>query len=184
MTIVVDVSKTSQMLDIPTRLIKQDYDIFSSFLCSNINTVLRNLILPEQLKYPGVKPVFKKSSRSAQKIMGQTVFCLTSPKYVKAVCVTSYMTILTHLTIFLSGKQCGFGKGFTVVNSLLPMTEKFRESLDQDGAYDALLTDQSKTFDCLRSRFSDITFAIIGIIVELQRILNMYHQLIISYYFL
>ena len=109
MTIVVDVSKTSQMLDIPTRLIKQDYDIFSSFLCSNINTVLRNLILPEQLKYPGVKPVFKKSSRSAQKIMGQTVFCLTSTKYVKAVCVTSYVTILTN-DYFLTRKTMWFWK--------------------------------------------------------------------------
>ena len=29
------------------------------------------------------------------------------------------------------------------------MTEKWRESLDQDGAYGALPTDLSKAFDCL-----------------------------------
>ena len=45
--------------------------------------------------------------------------------------------------------QCGFRKGFSVANCLLPMIEKWRESLDQGGAYGALLKDLSKAFDCL-----------------------------------
>ena len=45
--------------------------------------------------------------------------------------------------------QCGFRKGFSVANCLLPMIEKWRESLDQGGAYGALLTYLSKAFDCL-----------------------------------
>ena len=45
--------------------------------------------------------------------------------------------------------QCGFRKGFSLANCLLPMIEKLRESLDQGGAYGALLTDLSKAFDCL-----------------------------------
>ena len=40
-------------------------------------------------------------------------------------------------------------KGFIVVNCLLPMTEKRRESLDQNGACGALLTDFLKAFICL-----------------------------------
>ena len=40
-------------------------------------------------------------------------------------------------------------KGFSVANCLLPMIEKWGESLDQGGAYGALLTDLSKAFDCL-----------------------------------
>ena len=40
-------------------------------------------------------------------------------------------------------------KGFIVVNCLLHMIEKWRESLDEAGAYEALLTDLSKSFDCL-----------------------------------
>ena len=36
-----------------------------------------------------------------------------------------------------------------VANCLLLMIEKWREYLDQGGAYGALLTDLSKAFDCL-----------------------------------
>ena len=50
--------------------------------------------------------------------------------------------------IFLQN-QCGFRKGFSVVNCLLPMIQKCRDSLDQGSAYGALLTDLSKVFDCL-----------------------------------
>ena len=45
--------------------------------------------------------------------------------------------------------QCGFRKGFSVANCLLPMIEKWGESLDQGGAYGALLTDLSKAFNYL-----------------------------------
>ena len=45
--------------------------------------------------------------------------------------------------------QCGFRKRFSVANSLLPIIEKWTKSLDQGGAYGALLTDLSKAFDSL-----------------------------------
>ena len=54
-----------------------------------------------------------------------------------------------YFDVIFSRNQCGFRKGFSVVNCLLPMIEKWRESLDQGGAYGALLTDLSKAFDCL-----------------------------------
>ena len=57
------------------------------------------------------------------------------------------MIILMY--IIFSQNQCGFQEGFSVVNCLFPMIEKWRESLDQGSAYGALLTDLSKTFDCL-----------------------------------
>ena len=54
-----------------------------------------------------------------------------------------------YFVVIFSRNQCGFRKGFSVVNCLLPMTEKWRESLDQGGAYGALLTGVSKVLDCL-----------------------------------
>ena len=45
--------------------------------------------------------------------------------------------------------QCGFRKGYSVINSLLPITEKWRKSLDAGQAFGALLTDLSKAFECL-----------------------------------
>ena len=42
-----------------------------------------------------------------------------------------------------------FRKGFSVLNCLLRVIEKWRESLDEGSAYGALLTDLSKAFNCL-----------------------------------
>lgn len=47
-------------------------------------------------------------------------------------------------------KLTGFRKGCSVLNSLQPIFEKFRESKDHCGKYGALLTDLSKAFNCLQ----------------------------------
>ena len=44
---------------------------------------------------------------------------------------------------------CGFRKGCSIKNALLPMIKKWRNFLDTGGALGALLTDLSKAFDCL-----------------------------------
>ena len=51
------------------------------------------------------------------------------------------MLVKTTYDIF-SQNQCGFRKGFSVANCLLPMTEKWRESLGQGGAYGTKETSQ------------------------------------------
>ena len=45
--------------------------------------------------------------------------------------------------------QTGFRKGFNPQSCLVAMIEKFKKSLNQGLEYTALLTDLSKTFDCL-----------------------------------
>ena len=45
--------------------------------------------------------------------------------------------------------MCGFRKGFSVLTTLLPMIENWRESLESGGNFGALLTDLPKAFDCL-----------------------------------
>ena len=54
-----------------------------------------------------------------------------------------------YFQALLSKYQCGFRKGCSVINVLLPMIEKWRKSLDSGDAFGALLIDLSKTFDCL-----------------------------------
>ena len=60
-----------------------------------------------------------------------------------------YTQLYHYFDVIFSRNQSGFRKGFSVVNCLLPMIEKWRESLDHRSAYGALLTDLSKAFDCL-----------------------------------
>ena len=45
--------------------------------------------------------------------------------------------------------QTGFQKGFNAQTCLVAMLEKFRKCLDDGAKCAALLTDLSKTFDCL-----------------------------------
>ena len=63
--------------------------------------------------------------------------------------VVLYKQLYDYFNVIFSWNQCGFRKGFSVVNYLLPKIENRRESLDQGGAYRALVTDLFKIFDCL-----------------------------------
>ena len=57
-----DASKTTQRDDIPTKIVKNNSDIFSKFLQANLNNTIETSTFPEQLKYADVKLVFKKDS--------------------------------------------------------------------------------------------------------------------------
>ena len=55
-----DPTKATQKYDIPTNIIKKNYDIFSEFRFANFNEIIRTSRFPEQLKYTDVKPVLKR----------------------------------------------------------------------------------------------------------------------------
>ena len=57
---------------------------------------------------------------------------------------------INHITEnALSIFQCGFRKKFSTRHALIAMIEKARKILDKGGTFGALLTDLSKTFDCM-----------------------------------
>ena len=58
-----DPTKATQKCDIPTNIIKKNYEIFSEFLFANFDDIVLTSLFPEQLKYD-VKPVFNKNSRN------------------------------------------------------------------------------------------------------------------------
>ena len=130
-----DISKASQLLDIPTKIIKQNADIFSEFFFVSISHSINNTNFPEQLKWADVKPVFKKNSRTEENYWPVSILHDISKIYERCLDVC--------FDVIFSQNQCGFRKGF------IAMIEKCRESLDQGRAYGALLTDLSKAFDCL-----------------------------------
>ena len=107
---------------------------------------LTNSTFPEQLKLADVKPIFKKNSRT-DKENYRPVSILPNISKIYERCL--YKQLHDYVDVIFLWNQCGFRKGFSVVNCLLPMIEKRSESLDQGGAYGALLTDLSKAFDCL-----------------------------------
>ena len=103
-------------------------------------------IYPEQLKWADVKPAHKKGSHTDKENF-RPVSILPNISKIYERCL--FKQLKNYFEDLFSKYQCGFRKGFSVANCLLPMIEKWRESLDQGRAYGALLTDLSKAFDCL-----------------------------------
>ena len=56
----------------------------------------------------------------------------------------------TYFDKFFVKHQCGFRKGYKEQHYLLVMIEKMKEARDKNKVCAAVLTDLSKTFDCLK----------------------------------
>ena len=93
-----------------------------------------------------MKPVFKKDSRTDKKNF-RPISILPNVSKIYERCL--HKQLEEYFQALFSKCQCGFQKGYSVINALLPMIEKLRKSLDDGGAFGALLTDLSKAFDCL-----------------------------------
>ena len=126
-----DTSKATQSDDMPTKIFKNNSDMFSKFFQVNLNDTIETRTFPEQLKYAGMKPVFKKDLRNE----------------IYEKCLNKQLE--EYFQALLSKYQCGFRKGYSIINALHPMIEKWRKYLDEGGAIGVLLTDLPKTSACL-----------------------------------
>ena len=57
-------SKATQSNDIPTKVIKQNCDVFATFITENFNNMIENSDFPDSLKQADIKPVYKKYFRN------------------------------------------------------------------------------------------------------------------------
>ena len=144
---------------------------FSEFFFVNINNSINKSTFSEQLKRADVKPVFKKNSRN-NKENYRPVSNLPNISKICDRCL--YKQLYDCFDIIFSQNRCGFRKDFSVVNCLPPMMEKWRESLDQGGAYGTVLTDFSKAFDCLLHELIIAKLYSYGVDVPLLKLSNPY----------
>ena len=56
-------TKASQKTDIPTRIIKENIDIFANFLCASINRTINSSSFPSSLRLADVTPCIKEGER-------------------------------------------------------------------------------------------------------------------------
>ena len=61
-----DASKSCQDTDVPTKIIKENADIFADFIHPAINTTINKNEFPSFLKLEDVIPVFKKGSKNSK----------------------------------------------------------------------------------------------------------------------
>ena len=122
-----DVSKACQGTDIPSKIIKENADIFASFLHSSFNTSVTNSDFPSVLKQANITPVFKKGERySKDNYRPVNILPNVSKIFEQGV----FRQINEYMDMFLLKHQCGFRKGYSTQQCLLVMLEKLRSAVD------------------------------------------------------
>ena len=140
-------SKAGQSTDIPTKITKQNLDIFAGFILTSFNQSVANSIFPSSLKNADITSVvFKKGDRNL-KDNYRPVSILSNISKTFERCM--FQQISKFMEPLLSKYQCGFRKGYNTQYCLLAMLEKWKSSVDKGSSFGALLTDLSKAFDCL-----------------------------------
>ena len=142
----IDPSKSSQQTDIPTKILNYNSEYFAGYFHENINFCFENSCLPSDLKFADVTPAYKKKSKNSKDIY-RPVSILSNISKVYERCIYDQME--AYFETILSPNQCGFRKGFSAQHCLISLIEKWKKSIDNGGAFGALMTDLSKAFDCL-----------------------------------
>ena len=141
-----DASKSCQDTDVPTKVIKEDADIFSNFIHPAINASINKNEFPSFLKLADVIPVFKKGSKNSKHNYRPISILKNISKVYERV---MFKQIGDFMENFFSKFQCGFRKGYSTQQCLIALIEKWKSATDKGKSFRALLTDLSKVFDCL-----------------------------------
>ena len=138
--------KASKSHVIPTKLIKEFGTFFAEFLSKNFNSCLETSSFPEDLKNAEVVPIYKKNETKDKSNYGP-IRLLSNISKVYERCMQEQFD--EYFSDLLSKYQCGFRQGYGTPNSFLAIMEKLRKIRDSEGIFAAVLTDLSKTFDCI-----------------------------------
>ena len=141
-----ETATTTQQNGIPTKMLKENSEVFARNFHRNIDFCIENLILPSDLKVADVTPAFKNISKTSKDNYIPITITI-SPNLSKIYERCLYNQIQTCFDNILSKYQCGFRKTFNAQHCLVNMIEKWKESVDNGEAFGVLMTDISKAFD-------------------------------------
>ena len=150
-----DKTKASQKTHIPTRIVKENIDIFANFLCTGINSAIMSFSLPSYLKLADVTPVHKKGRKDMKE---------------------NFRPVSILPTLSKIFEKCLFAKCllYSTQHCLLVMLETWKRSVDKGKVFDALLTDLSKAFDCLDHELLTAKLNAYGFTLSALRLINDY----------
>ena len=103
-------NEASQYSDIPTKIIKENSDIFSSFICESINNSIKSSIFPSCLKHADVTPLHKKCNKSLKENYKPVSILPTLSKVFER---RSMFEQMSRFFYTFSKYQYGFRKGFS-----------------------------------------------------------------------
>ena len=124
-----NVHKTCQLKDIPTKIITMNADIFANF-----NYCIDNGEFPQVFKHAGITLVHKKKEKS-DKTNYRPVGILSNlcKIYEKLI----YNQLHDYFDKILFPSQCGFRKGYSSQHCLLAMLENFKKFADNGNEFGA-----------------------------------------------
>ena len=142
-----DNKKNGTYGNIPTKIIKDNYDICSSFLANIWNKeMIHDSVFQDKLKLADVTPVYKKKDKtSVENYRPISVLPTFSKIFEKLI----QKQITAYIENILSPYICGYRKGFSTQNALVLLIERWKKELDGKGYSGAILMDLSKAFDTI-----------------------------------
>ena len=141
-----NINKATQSTDIPTKLIKENSDIFRDFIFENYNNCISSFVFPSYLKNAIITPAHKKGIKTSKdNYRPVSILSNISKIYERLM----FKQMSEYFELILSKFQCGFRTGYSAQHCLLAMLEKWKSAVDNKKTFGALLTDLSKAFDCL-----------------------------------
>ena len=114
-------NKASQYSDIPTKIIKENSDIFSNFICESINNSIKSSIFPSCLKHVDVTPLHKNCNKSLKEnYRPVSILPILSKVFERSM----FKQMSNFFDNIFSKYQYGFRKGFSTQQCLLALLKK------------------------------------------------------------
>ena len=121
-------NKAYQYSDTPTKIIKENLDIFSNFICEGINNSINSSIFPSCLKHAVVTPLHKKCKKSLKEnYRPVSMLPILSKVFEKSI----FKQMSSFSDDIFSKYQYGIRKGFSTQQFLLAFLEKRKKSIDR-----------------------------------------------------
>ena len=107
---------------------------------------MKSAKFPNCLKLASNTPVFKKNAHTSKNnYRSVSVLPVISKIFERIIC----NQLSSFFEEIFSEFQCGFRKGYSTQHCLLMILESWKEAVDKNKAFGAVVTDLSKAFDCL-----------------------------------
>ena len=142
-----NINKATQNINIPTKVIKENSDIFGYLIFSNLNCCINTFSYTSLLNRADITPVHKKDSKSEKNNYRPVSILANTSKMYERIMFKQMSEFFE--SSFFSKYQCGFRKGFSAQHCVVSMLEKWKSATDNKTSFGTLLTELSKAFDCL-----------------------------------
>ena len=131
----VDLRKATQDNDIPVRILKQNSDIFGSYICDFFNECVDKGVFQPIIKNVNITPVFKKAFRGSKgNYRPVSILPIISKIFEKLLPKKK----IIYTDNFVSKYQRGFKKGYNAQHRLSAMIEKWKKAVDNIKVFRAL----------------------------------------------